>query len=160
MAQECRVLAVNDAYRLVPGADVTYAADGEWWDVHHAHVRTREMWTQDVLAARRHGLSLVLSARDRGMAMTGEMIHRGGNSGFQALNLAVLWGATRIVLFGFDMRGDHFFGRHPAPLRNTHDYQPFIEAFNEAAPQLRDAGIDVVNASPVSALRCFRRVWV
>ena len=149
---------VNDAYRLVPYADVAYAADGEWWDVHHAHVRTSERWTQDVLASRRHRLSLVLSTRQPGMAMSGEMIHRGHNSGFQAVNLAVLWGASRIALFGFDMHGDHFFGRHPAPLRNTHDYAPFIAAFEEAAPQLEAAGVEVVNASPVSLLRCFRTV--
>lgn len=141
----------------MPDADVTYAADHEWWRLHHANVRTAERWTQDVTASQRYGLSLVLSTPARGIALAGEVVHRGGNSGFQALNLAVLWGAARVVLFGFDMNGAHFFGRHPAPLRNTTDYRPFIAAFNEAAPQLAAAGVVVFNASPTSALTCFPR---
>src|SRR5512139_1237105 len=37
VADACKgfhVVAVNDAYRLFPDADVLYACDPKWWDVH------------------------------------------------------------------------------------------------------------------------------
>lgn len=84
----------------------------------------------------------------------------GGNSGFQAINLAAQFGARRIVLVGFDMRldqGVHWHGRHPPGLNNprlTHlpDWRVRID---RAAHVLAARGIEAVNASPVSALTAF-----
>lgn len=139
-----------------------YACDGDWWD-RYAELRLSgwwECWTQDALAARRYGLNWIPSEDRRGLSLDGALIHQGGNSGFQALNLAVLWGATRIELYGFDMRrGDdgrrHFFGDHPKELQRDLDFARAIRGFEEAAPQLRKLGVEVVNCTPGSALRCF-----
>ena len=37
--EKCRVVAVNDAYRLLPYADILYACDERWWEVHIGDVR-------------------------------------------------------------------------------------------------------------------------
>lgn len=85
----------------------------------------------------------------------------GGNSGFQALNLAVQFGAAKIVLIGFDMDdagGKHWYGRNGWPMSNNPDrscFRRWIAAFEKAAPVLAHRGIQVFNASPNSALRCF-----
>lgn len=85
----------------------------------------------------------------------------GGNSGFQALNLAVQWGARRIMLVGFDMSdrgGKHWYGRNLWPMSANPDetnFKRWIAAFDRAAPQLQDLGVEVVNCSPASALTCF-----
>lgn len=89
------------------------------------------------------------------------MVGSGGNSGFQALNLAVQFGARRILLVGFDMNdrgGVHWYGRNSWPMANNPDHNNFrrwIAAFEGAAPLLKSMGIEVVNLSPHSAIQCF-----
>lgn len=160
------VIAVNDAYRLLSGADVLYACDAKWWDVHGGcrdfageRWSSHEAGNNDKLAcAERYGLSLVAGAADEGFSLSPERIHYGSNSGFQAINLAILFGATRIALVGFDMHTPagrkHFFGDHPAGLVNNGNYERFIPAFERAAAKL-PAHIRIINCTPGSALRCF-----
>lgn len=91
------------------------------------------------------------------------VIGSGGNSGFQALNLAVQFGATKILLVGFDMHGGngvHWYGRNVGRNMNNpldHTYVRWREAFNKQSAVLRGMGVEVVNASPDSALVCFER---
>jgi hypothetical protein len=175
VAQACRwapVVAVNDAYRLFPFARVLYACDARWWEVHQGcPAFSGEKWSSHGEAARiRHndkraaaekfGLSLVRGRDGDGFSFEPGVIHYGSNSGFQAINLALQMGARRIVLVGFDMHannGRHFFGDHPAPLRNNASYANFIKPFERAAKKL-PAGIEIFNATPGSALRCFPMV--
>lgn len=87
----------------------------------------------------------------------------GGNSGFQALNLAVQWGAKRILLIGFDMTdqsGVHWYGRngwHGANNPNETNFRRWLEAFEKAAPVLAGLGVEVINTFQGSAMRCFPR---
>lgn len=92
------------------------------------------------------------------------MIAQGFNSGYQAVNLAALAGAARIVLIGFDMAAApdgrrHFFGDHPEERMNApHPFGLFLTAFARAAPVYAARGIEVVNASRATALDSFPRV--
>jgi hypothetical protein len=87
----------------------------------------------------------------------------GGNSGFQALNLAAQLGARRIVLIGFDMNGrggPHWYGRNGWMGANNPDESNFRRwraGFEAAAPVLAERGVEVVNASPLSDLKAFRK---
>jgi hypothetical protein len=158
-------LAISDAYRLLPFADALYSCDSRWWELHKGCPNFEgEKWSShggirqnDKLAtAERFGLDLVAGQDGDRFSIDPEVIHYGGNSGFQGVNLALLRGAARLVLIGFDMQGTHFFGRHPSPLRNTDSFANFIAAFDRAAKFL-PAGVEVVNATPTSALKCFKR---
>lgn len=89
----------------------------------------------------------------------------GGNSGFQAVNLAYLLGYTRIILLGYDMQltggqthwhGDHDFEGATNPVKNT--FKGWIPAFNKVAQELKSVGVEVINASRKTALECFPRV--
>lgn len=91
----------------------------------------------------------------------------GGNSGFQAMNLAIQFGARRILLVGFDMTaatgGLHWYGRNAwKDANNPHDttFAGWVAAFNAAVPTLDEIGVEVFNASPHSALQCFPKVTV
>jgi hypothetical protein len=169
IAELCRgdlIIAVNDAYRLLPFADALYACDRKWWDVHeNCRGFAGEKWSShddkgnDKRAqAAKYGLRLIAGTGKKGFSLDPDNIHYGGNSGFQAVNLAILWGAARIVLVGFDMRfvGDraHFFGSHPKPLTNNTSYAGFIRHFEAALPSL-PKGVEIVNATKDSALKCF-----
>lgn len=90
-----------------------------------------------------------------------EALHTGYNSGYQAVNLAVLTGARRIVLAGYDAKPNsdgrrHFFGDHPDGTEAP--YQHMISAFRNAVKWLDRAGVEVMNASPDSALVMFKKV--
>lgn len=106
------------------------------------------------------GIKLVNGAPNPGFCFEPGRVHLGQNSGFQAVNLALQFGAETVWLLGFDMQpqGDrrHFFGEHPAPLNLRSNYNRFIAEFNEAA-RLLPSHIDIFNCTPGSALRCFER---
>lgn len=156
------MIVVNDNYRLAPWADVLYACDAEWWD-HHKGVRSfaGERWTQSRRAAQQYGLHWVESKAARGLSRYGPEIHQGGNSGYQALNLAAQWGADPIVLLGYDMQtqGDkrHWFGDHPGALNKSSGYPVWVRAYNDAAADLSAWGVRAYNCTRETALTCFPR---
>lgn len=154
-------IAVSDAYRLMPTADVLYSCDARWWD-HHRPQFAGEKWSTHQVgrndkrgAADRHGLHLVPGAPGQVFRTDGTIAY-GSNSGFQAIGLAILFGAARIVLVGFNLGGPHFFGAHPRPLVNSNCRQ-FLPQFQAAAARM-PAGVEIVNATPRSALDCWPMV--
>lgn len=159
------VIAINDAWRLAPWADILYACDERWWTHYNFVPGFRgEKWTQNQgrrswpLEANRNGLNVIKSRNAPGLSFIEGLIHTGYNSGFQALNLAVLWGYKRIILLGYDCSDiGHFFGEHPPPLRKKSPYSLFRKSFIESAPQLKEAGIEVVNCSRQTTIQCFKR---
>jgi hypothetical protein len=151
-------IAVSDAYRLMPTADVLYSCDARWWD-HHRPQFAGEKWSTHQVgrndkrgAADRHGLHLVPGAPGQVFRTDGTIAY-GSNSGFQAIGLAILFGATRIVLVGFNLGGPHFFGTHPRPLVNSNCRQ-FLPHFYQAARRM-PPGVVIVNTTPKSALNCW-----
>jgi hypothetical protein len=159
------VMAVNDAWKLMPWADALYACDAAWWTLHNGTEFTGDKWSSHhpngndkIELATRYGLQLVAGKTEKRFSTDPGCIHYGGNSGFQAVNLALLFGATRIILVGFNMQpiGSkvHFFGDHPKGLRQSARYERFLPAFAEAAKSL-PAGVTIINATPDSALKCF-----
>lgn len=161
---------VNDSWRLHPGAQLVYAADGRWWEQRDTSglsyaALVREYFkghavTCDKRAAAAHGIELIEIERAEGLSTTPGVIRTGGmvgNSGAQLINLATLYGAHRLLLVGFDMRNGennqtHWFGDHPKPLRNDSNYKQFIAGMGQMAADLSRLGIEVINCSPVSAL--------
>lgn len=170
IAGRVRVLGCNDAYRIAPWIDGLYAADGAWWDLHIEQVRENPLgllWSQDQAACVRWGLWYVPARRAEGMSRDSGQIHTGhlgGHSGYQLLNLAMHLGASRVLLLGFDCQAangrTHWFGDHPDSLRVASPYANFAAAYDIAAPTLRDAGVEVINCTPGSAIRAFPRSTV
>ena len=90
-----------------------------------------------------------------GKGLGRDCIHYGGNSGYQAVNLAYLLGAKTILLLGFDMFGTHYFGKHPDTLVSDSPYKKFMQSFETIDP--RQYGIEIINCSRQSALEHFTR---
>lgn len=84
----------------------------------------------------------------------------GGNGGYQAINLAALAGAQRIVLLGFDMKfrqgQKNWHPGYPIKTPERHIKQ-WIPRFRELAAELRHDGVQVLNASEETALDAFER---
>jgi len=154
---------------LAPWADIFYACDSEWWEKHHADVNCypalkiaiqedgRKLKWPDVKP-----ISVVRNDDSLRFERFGE-VGWGGNSGFHAINLAVQFGAKRIVLVGYDMRldgGIHWHGRHGNGLHNpsNSNVARWRRVIDEAAPLLTRLGVEVVNTSPVSALTAYPKM--
>lgn len=168
-----RIIAVNESWRMCPSADVLYAADSSWW-IHRgpppdAGEFAGERWTQTSQwpVKRPPWLNAIESKPGRNIAPPGgNFVYTGNNSSFQALGLAVLWGAKFVVFLGLDLQtavdgSNHWHPDHPAPLVNSYSAYPnFIRAFREAQPALEALGITMLNASPQSALKCYERITI
>ncbi len=172
IASGLHTIAVQDAYKLFPNAEILYGCDAAWWNEHEGVPGfSNERWSSHnivkddkLAAAKRWGLHLIQGERRPGFSFDHQRIHYGGNSGFQAINLAIHLGAKRILLVGFNMKNEknksnndviyHFFGRHRGPTLRNNDPTVFIPAFQEAARRL-NGQVEIVNCTPRTALRCF-----
>lgn len=98
-----------------------------------------------------------------GLSDDNRMLVTGGNSGYQALNLATLAGAKNIILLGYDAREpapgekSHWFGEHPQ-IATLAAYPMYRESFKKGADAIKAAGVRVVNCSPNSAIDVFEKM--
>lgn len=161
------VYAVNDTYRLAPWADVLYACDEDWWDYHHEATKavSSQKWSMSPVACRNYGLNYVKGKGKPALwSSEPDWIATGGNSGFQALNLAAVQGHSTVVLLGYDMQVTdakrHWFGEHPKELNRGSNYREWVQHFHKAAPFISKDSIKVLNASRSTAIGCFERVTI
>lgn len=149
------VYVVNNAYKLAPWADLLYACDLEWWD-HYKPDFSGQKWTLNPEAAEKHDLNLI--PYEPGLRFgTKDTIGTGQNSGFQALNLSYILGHRKAILLGFDFKntGEHFFGRHPGAMNKTPDMRPWVRHMSLAAPEMKEAGFEVINCTRDTAIDAF-----
>lgn len=159
-ARGIAIIAVNDAYLYAPFALALMASDGAWW-IHRKPEFAGLRFSLDPTAARAKGVIILKDTGTEGIEIDPAGLRTGRNSGAAAVNLAVHFGAKRIVLLGYDMSVDrkrtHFFGHHKFPLRDGSPYELFHESFKKQVGPLRHLGVDIVNCSRKTALSCFRR---
>lgn len=155
-------IVINDTYKLAPEADMLYACDAKWWNTHPDALAFRGMKVTLDSSLSARGVKLLHDSGQSGFDPDPANLRTGLNSGFQSLQLAVHAGAARVLLLGFDMRGKHWFGDHPAHLQDSDPnvFARFIAEFEKVAPIYAELGVDVVNCTPGSALTCFRRSTV
>jgi hypothetical protein len=185
-AREARVIAINDAYLWAPWADVHYAADVRWhrWqdqgvakpDLGLTAGQARAAWSEfagekcSIENSTGHvdddAVHLLRNAHGAvngfGLSLDPRALVTGRNSGFQALNLAVLAGAKTIILLGFDGKQGadgraHWFGEHPEPTPAA-AFAIYRQAMSAAENDLEVAGVRVLNCSPGSAIDTFPKV--
>lgn len=160
------VCAVNRMVFMAPWADVLYAADPPWWELHRPRLKQIQFSGRKVCIkprAKSYGATEIYpaeSAKLEGLGRTA--IRQGGNSGYQAINLAYLDGATEIVLLGFDC-GYTYGKRHvhedyPHPFNNAGGVDHWLPRFKYLADDLRSEGVRVVNCTRETRLECFERM--
>jgi hypothetical protein len=168
------VIVVNTTFRLAMWADALFACDYRWFSWHWKGAINAD-GTRGPAARDFAGLKYALTLRSgaypgvqvlnnagaHGISDDPTALYNGSNSGYQAINLAYLFGATTIVLLGYDMQTDakrreHWHGDHPN--RSQSPYDKFRRNFNRVAPLYKARHIRIVNASRATALTCFERV--
>lgn len=156
---KARVLAINNSYQMAPWADALYAADTHWWQWHKGAPAFQGLkFTVARKTERWPDVHVLKQGTELGLSDDPGTICLGRNSGYQAINLSVLLGCTRLILLGYDMqRGPtgqfHWHKEHP--FKTTDHYVLYRKNLQKMAPLLRDRGISVVNCSRRTALTCF-----
>lgn len=181
-----RVIAVNDTYLWAPWADAHYAADAHWhrWHTDGIAMPLLGMSADQVCKRWAAFAGQKCSIENNGGNVTDESVHllrnahgnrhgfglsldpralvTGRNSGFQALNLAILSGVKKVILLGFDGRvgadgKTHWFGDHPKPT-SCAAYPLYRQAMSAAESDIAAADVTVLNCSPGSAIDSFPKV--
>lgn len=162
-------VVVNDAWRRAPWADVLYSSDSRWMRFYSGAEGFRGLKVSGHPDSTKFpaewGFVTVQgeAADDRGFSWQFPTVHYGHNSGYSAVNLALIMGARRIVLCGFNMGPaedgrTHFFAEaRPRELPDNSPYREFRTAFERAAQdhELVARGIEIMNATPGTHLACF-----
>lgn len=146
-------IVVNDTVKLAPWADMLYAADTMWW-------RVNVCWANEFLGLKVtsshdcdvEGVVSLAPSGPRGFDPDPRNVRTGGNSGYQALHVAIQAGAARVLLLGYDMHGSHWFGMHQPPLRNTRPETMGMRA--KCFADLKGLA-EIVNCTPGSAITAF-----
>lgn len=173
------IIAVNDAGRFIPSADAWFTLDpwgltttqipkgfnGELFaavpdDYGMADARNLEhRVTANPNVNYLHRISFHTDPNTEsadflrwGLSMDPSCIHT-GNSGYGALNIAYHMRPKRIAFFGLDASNGYFYNQKKVTRPLNH--LPAI--FKSTVTQLREANIEVINASPDSKVDCFQR---
>ncbi|MNR09644.1 hypothetical protein D3C85_1258550 [compost metagenome] len=140
-------IAVNQSWKLARFCDVIYAGDSCWWDAYGAEIDIpAERWTHNPNAAQ----ALGINANGKGQSVL--------NSGYRAIELAISFGAARILLLGYDCsvrHGIHWHGAH-RKTKNP-DSRRCVEWLSHFG-RLARHGAEVINCSRETELTCFPRM--
>jgi len=162
------VVAINTSWELVPWAEMMYACDIGWWQLHRGGTAFPGLRvTQDIMACTMFPGSKLIrievnTADDVLLFKEFGSVATGGNGTFQAFNLMLQMGVAGIALIGCDMFGDHWHGRHPPPCTNPDErnLERWRKAFDDAAPVLAQRGVDVVNCSQMSRITAYPKMTI
>lgn len=178
-----KVITINDSWMLAPNAQVHYFYDQPWWNWQlqnntwaedpktgmksrsFAQQIYKGFWVTTNPQFENHPQVRTLKITgERGLEINPSGLRHGSNSGYQAINLAYLLGAKKIVLIGYDMKclGNrthwHNNGKQPAVVFNVALEKSFLPHFESLVEPLAKAGVEVINANLDSALTCWPRV--
>jgi len=169
------VIGVNVAYLIGDWIDLVFFGDSGFILKHQealskfqglkvsCHPRVDNMsWIKYLSRDKNHS---------QGISSNPKKVSWNGNSGAAAISVAANAGAKRIILLGFDMKlgvdsSQHWhdlYGRSAINDERRARKMPFhrhLRGFPEIARDAKSRGIEILNASPDSAIECFRKVTV
>lgn len=175
-----RMVLPSEEWPGVPWADVLYFCDCGFWSTFRHEVRA--IWqggrkvtlcngwvSADGKAVPAAGggdedLFRLVRAIRYGLSHDPQKLCHGSSSGYQAINLAYLFGADRIVLLGYDLQPDAAGRSHAhegygqSASLVSHQLGVHAGAFPYLVEPLRAAGVEVLNASPSSVLNCWPKI--
>lgn len=151
-------IVTNTTYQRCPWATVLIGHDWMWWAVHHRQVHR---------VFRGHKVAGESSGKRYGAQFLGPLKFKTfRNAGCAAISLAVLAGAKRVILLGYDggFAADgrtHWHGDHPVgQLGNCGSMPHWPERFGQVAAYAREHGVEVLNASRDTVHTMFARIML
>lgn len=158
-------IVTNATFKIAPDAEIVYGSDAQFWHAYPDAIRCTgsKVCIEQVRGVAPNvppGVVYLRNGGPSGVSDDPGSIKTGSNSGYAAVQIAVLSGASRILLLGLDLYGTHWHGTHPKPLSNPLEFtfRRWVKSFNQLAPALTARNIEVLNCSQSSALNCFPKV--
>jgi hypothetical protein len=160
-----RVIVVNTSYQIAPWADCLCASDVRWWHWHKGaqsfpglKYATSKRVGQMARERKWKGIEILRNSGAKGLDLDTHGVMHGLNTGYRAINIAVHFGAKRILLLGYDMqqgpnKQEHWHPDHPS--RSRSPYATFVKYFDTLVEPLAQLGVEVINCTPGSALTQF-----
>ena len=159
------VIVTNEAFTMFPDARALIFVDIGWWQKRKEEILStftgqiigrgpyRTMYKRDNL--------INVAFRSGDYWSEDPRMLGGRNSGLAAINAAILMGAVRVFLLGFDMKPiedrNNYHKLHPTSVgRNLHRYlNIFLPEMVKAYKRTEALGHIIINCTPGSALTCF-----
>lgn len=160
------VIAIKETVEKCPWAEIVYGCDAAWWIHRKGLPKFKGLkMAHGIAATTQFGdiKKVEIEMVDRILIDEPMKVGNGGNSGFQALNLAIQFGAKDIIIAGIDLHdrgGLHWYGRNTAQGMNNpapHNFRRWTNGFVAIEKEIKKLDISVVNVSPDSELRSFRK---
>ena len=166
------VIAVNMSFQLGDWIDVLFFGDDGFWKTQKEGILNFKGLRVSFESEKIRDSRVKLVARNprQKQGITFEpagLLSWNFNSGAAAINLAVQFGAKRIILLGFDMQLDannnqHWHKVYTSPLDGLKDtIAKWLQGFPLIAEQAQSRGIEIINCSSNSKIDCFQKanIW-
>lgn len=159
-----RVIAIKEAVRLRPDADVLFVAAEKAVDINPGLFPLFR--GQYVIARNKVPVGYpdyvkrVCRTKDHTQLCALPDHVCGYDCGTSAIDLAAHFGASEIVLLGMDMTGDRWCNGehyHPMPHIPPDHHRRHASVLPAIAEDAKRKGIRIVNCSPISAVTCFEK---
>ncbi len=168
-------IAINRSFLDCPYAEVVCFSDGRfwrWWGPDGSegqslpdHPGLKITVQSDRKVSHPTVLNMTGTGR-RGLETRRNRLRHGNSTGCAAMNVAWHLGAARIILLGYDGKpakdgGDNYHGGHPvgyAKAGPVTAYEKMAPYYEPIGLELATRGVEVINASPDSAITCFPKV--
>jgi hypothetical protein len=171
------VIGVNNAFELGSWIDICYFGDSRWFEWNRKKLRGwggLKICTSSGLSERRD-IKVVLWSKDNGKDGIPKMlgidkdpkhVRWNWSSGGAAINIAYHLGVKKIVLIGYDMvvneRGEKNWHNNHVIKDDPKDYDTiytrFLQGFPVIASDLKNEGVEIINASIDSVIEAFPKV--
>jgi len=167
-----RVFGANRAWEIFK-CDVVHGCNYQFWDHHWPQIKDQpfDKWTtRPELEGKYPGLNYIEERWEDGLSTEQNWISAHHGTGPQLVNIAYLYGCTRLLLVGWDMRylgktGPSTYTRRryldEDPLTLNHwprtgekgEHTGLIKEMETIHPE--DYGIEIINCTKDSAMHCF-----
>ncbi|TIN41388.1 MAG: hypothetical protein E5Y10_22875 [Mesorhizobium sp.] len=163
-----RVIAVKSAWKVFAAADVLFFADGRWWREKALRPGVDDFAGLIVTTAMEIGdprVKKMKKVAPTALAEKSDTVALARSSTTGAINLAIHFGAKKIVLLGVDAKLAPDGTRHNHGLKWPWPKGATAEAFADQArefatiaPSAVKLGVEIVNANPDSAIKTWLRL--
>ena len=159
-----RTIVTNNAYQLAPWSEALFFMDHDWFKKHEVSLASYHGLKVTIANQMKEGKGIKWLKRGSKAMISLDpcIVNNGNNSGHCAVNLAYHFGVSKIILVGFDMRivesKHNYHNKHHRKMKDSiyqDEYIPNLESMKEP---LEKQGVQILNATPESALKCFKTV--
>jgi hypothetical protein len=160
-----KTMVVNSSYKMWPCATYLYTNDPDWL-CDQAEIPEQMQvycgyWGSWPLPERVNNQYKAIKTV-RGLCTEKDRLSWGGNSGYAAINLAYHLGAKKVILIGYDQKGDdytaHWHEPHADHIKKKFNFPMWHERYNELAIDAEQHGLRIINATRDTALTCFEEI--